>query len=45
MTVEKMRIDGRAITEVRPISVEVGVLPPHGSPDSSPAARHRSSQQ
>ena len=27
-----MRIDGRAITEVRPISVEVGVLPrPHGS--------------
>ncbi len=32
MTVEKVRIDGRAITEVRPISVEVGVLPqPHGS--------------
>ncbi|MDD2554123.1 MAG: polyribonucleotide nucleotidyltransferase [Desulfotomaculaceae bacterium] len=32
MTDEKMRIDGRAITEVRPISVEVGVLPrPHGS--------------
>lgn len=32
MTAEKVRIDGRAITEVRPISVEVGVLPrPHGS--------------
>jgi polyribonucleotide nucleotidyltransferase len=32
MTVEKVRIDGRAINEVRPISVEVGVLPrPHGS--------------
>lgn len=32
MTIEKVRIDGRAITEVRPISVEVGVLPrPHGS--------------
>jgi polyribonucleotide nucleotidyltransferase len=32
MTNEKIRIDGRAITEVRPITVEVGVLPrPHGS--------------
>lgn len=32
ITSEGARIDGRAITEVRPISVEVGVLPrPHGS--------------
>jgi polyribonucleotide nucleotidyltransferase len=32
MTTEKIRIDGRAVNEVRPISVEVGVLPrPHGS--------------
>jgi len=32
IAVERLRIDGRAITEVRPISVEVGVLPrPHGS--------------
>jgi polyribonucleotide nucleotidyltransferase len=32
ITEQKVRIDGRAITEVRPISVEVGVLPrTHGS--------------
>jgi len=32
ITSEGARIDGRAITEVRPISVEVGILPrPHGS--------------
>ncbi|NLJ75681.1 MAG: polyribonucleotide nucleotidyltransferase [Peptococcaceae bacterium] len=32
MSEERTRIDGRAITEVRPITVEVGILPrPHGS--------------
>ncbi|BAF59456.1 polyribonucleotide nucleotidyltransferase [Pelotomaculum thermopropionicum SI] len=32
ITEEGLRIDGRALNEVRPISVEVGVLPrPHGS--------------
>jgi len=32
ITTEGTRIDGRTLTEVRPISVEVGVLPrPHGS--------------
>ncbi|MCL6635354.1 MAG: polyribonucleotide nucleotidyltransferase [Peptococcaceae bacterium] len=32
IAVEGLRIDGRALKEVRPISVEVGVLPrPHGS--------------
>ncbi|MDD3653083.1 MAG: polyribonucleotide nucleotidyltransferase [Desulfotomaculaceae bacterium] len=32
IAVEQVRIDGRGITEVRPISIEVGVLPrPHGS--------------
>ncbi|OPX86234.1 MAG: Polyribonucleotide nucleotidyltransferase [Pelotomaculum sp. PtaB.Bin104] len=32
IAVDRQRIDGRAVTEVRPISIEVGVLPrPHGS--------------
>ncbi|MCL6559000.1 MAG: polyribonucleotide nucleotidyltransferase, partial [Firmicutes bacterium] len=32
IAVEQLRIDGRALNEVRPITVEVGVLPrPHGS--------------
>ncbi|MDD4168945.1 MAG: polyribonucleotide nucleotidyltransferase [Desulfotomaculaceae bacterium] len=32
IAVERVRIDGRGVTEVRPISVEVGVLPrPHGT--------------
>ena len=38
---ERKRIDGRGLTDVRPISCEVGVLPARTAPPSSPGARRR----